>query len=112
MPKAEVLVWSRLKGKQMVRFKFRRQYNVGPYVIDFYCPALKLAVEIDGDSHFHQEAEVRDVSRQEFIESFGIRFLRFTNDEVHENLDGVFEAIRQMVVQIGEAIDTDGSHPD
>jgi very-short-patch-repair endonuclease len=98
-PQAESLVWSKLKGKQLLGYKFRRRYSVGPYVIDFYCPALKLAVEIDGDSHFEEGAKDDDCSRQAFIESFGIQFLRFTNEEIRNNLEGVLAAIAQVVQQ-------------
>jgi len=95
MPQAEVLVWSRIRRQQLAGHRFRRQYSVGPYVIDFYCPALKLAVEIDGLSHLGPAAEAADRERQVFIESFGIRFVRFTNEEVLCDLDGVVEAIAQ-----------------
>ena len=71
---------------------------MGPDVTDFYCPALKLAVEIDGDSHFVADADKNDARRQVFIESFGIRFLRFTNEEVYRNLEGVLEAIASVVL--------------
>ena len=98
--KAEILIWERLKGKQVLGYKFRRQYSVGAYVIDFYCPALKLAVEIDGDSHFQEEAEDNDKQRQAFIESFGVRFLRFTNEEVFTNSRGMLEVIRQAVQEV------------
>ena len=98
--KAEILIWERLKGKQVLGYKFRRQYSVGAYVIDFYCPALKLAVEIDGDSHFQEEAEDNDKQRQAFIESFGVRFLRFTNEEVFTNSRGMLEVIRQAVQDV------------
>ena len=87
MSKTEVLVWSYLKGKQMGGYKFRRQYGVGPYVLDFYCPKLKLAIEIDGDSHFQDGAEEYDKDRQALIEKLGIRFLRFTNVDVYESLN-------------------------
>ena len=97
MPEAEALVWSKLRGKQILGYGFRRQYSVGPYVIDFYCPAIKLAVEIDGDSHFREGAESDDKRREDFIKSFGIRFLRVTNEEVCRNLPGVLEAITQAV---------------
>lgn len=80
-PKAESLLWARLRRKQILGLRFRRQFSVGPYSIDFYCPALKLAIEIDGDSHFSKNAMVCDQDRQEYIEAFGIRFLRFTNDK-------------------------------
>ncbi len=49
---AELILWSKLKNRQVSSRKFRRQFSIGPYVVDFYCPALKLAIEIDGDSHF------------------------------------------------------------
>ena len=96
IPKAEAAVWSRLKGKQLLGYKFRRQYSVGSYVIDFYCPALKLAVEIDGDSHYKMAAQHSDQARQAYIESFGIRFLRFTNEEVNQELENVLAAIAQV----------------
>ena len=96
MPLAEDLIWARLRKNQVLDCKFRRQYGVGPYVIDFYCPALKLAVEIDGDSHYQDGSRDNDTQRQTFIESFGIRFLRFTNREVYENLEGVLEAINEV----------------
>ncbi len=84
----------------MEGFKFRRQYSVGPYVIDFYCPALNLAVEIDGDSHFQRDSN--DKPRQYYIENFGIRFSRFTNEEVYNNLEGVLEVIRQAAEEANQ----------
>jgi very-short-patch-repair endonuclease len=97
MPLAEQLVWARLKGKQIDNCKFRRQYSVGGFVVDFYTVEIKLAIEIDGDSHFTDGAEVADRERQSLIESSGIRFLRFTNRQVDEELGAVIEAISQMV---------------
>ena len=100
MPKAEVLLWIQLKGKKMQGHKFRRQYGVGPYVLDFYCPELKLAIEIDGDSHFQAGAEEYDRDRQALIEKLGIRFLRFTNSDVYESLNGVLEKVAKAVQRI------------
>ena len=97
MPSSEVLVWSKLRARQIHGRKFRRQYSVGSYVIDFYCPELKLAVEIDGDSHAGETAEIHDRQRQFFIESYHISFLRFTNSEVHENLESVLDAIAEKI---------------
>jgi very-short-patch-repair endonuclease len=62
-------------------------------VVDFYCPRLKLAVELDGESHFIEGAEKRDQERQKMIESCGVSFLRFTNGDVYERLEGVVEEI-------------------
>lgn len=94
-PKAEHLLWAKLKSKQLLGYKFRRQYSVGPYVIDIYCPALKLAIEVDGVSHLQEDSTDQDGPRQNFIESFGIQFLRFTNDEIYRNMDGVLYSIVQ-----------------
>ena len=93
MPKAEVILWHYLKGKQINSHKFRRQFGIGPYVVDFYCAKLKLAIEIDGDLHFSEDAQQYDFDRQKYIEEFNIKFLRFTNDDVYTNLDGVIRAI-------------------
>lgn len=86
MPPAEVLLWGKLKGKALSGYKFRRQFSVNKFVLDFYCPELKLAIELDGDSHFDPG---KDEERQRMIESYGIRFLRFTNEEVYKNLEEV-----------------------
>jgi very-short-patch-repair endonuclease len=73
-------------------------------VVDFYCPALKLAIEIDGDSHFQPGEQEKDQRRQEHIEFFGVQFLRFRNNEVRENLRGVLEAIYRKVREMEESI--------
>jgi very-short-patch-repair endonuclease len=100
MPRAEVLLWSRLKGKQLDGHKFRRQFGVGEHIVDFYCPQLRLAIEVDGDSHYTSSAQERDTERQSVIESYGISFLRFTNREVCENIDGVLENIRKTAEEV------------
>ena len=94
---AEALVWSIMKKKQLKGYKFRRQYGAGKYVIDFYCPKLKLAIEIDGQTHLDQVARIYDQERQKYIESFGIKFLRFSNYEVYEDLDAVIERIKAVL---------------
>ncbi|MEG4323580.1 MULTISPECIES: endonuclease domain-containing protein [unclassified Microcoleus] len=93
MTKAEKRLWEKIKSRQLENCKFRRQYSVAEFVIDFYSPEIKLALEVDGDSHFEEGAVEYDVARQEFIESARINFLRFTNDDVYHNLDGVLDAI-------------------
>ena len=110
MPPAEQLIWARLKGRQVENCKFRRQYSVGAFVIDFYTVEIKLAIlfqrgvanEIDGDSHFRDGAEVYDLERQSSIEAAGIRFLRFTNKQVYKELDAVIESISQMICALRE----------
>lgn len=100
MTKAEFILWQKLKGKQLEGVKFRTQYSVGQFIVDFYCTELKLAIEIDGESHFLLGAQEYDQERQAFIESVGIRFLRFTNDEVYGNLEGVLERIIQKIGEL------------
>ena len=105
MPWAEAILWSKLQKRQVLGFKFRRQYSVGSYVLDFYCPDAKLALEIDGDSHFQENAAEYDGKRQAAIEQLGIRFLRFSNQEIHKNLfavlERVTEAVRKTEKQVG-----------
>ena len=100
LSKAEAIMWNHLSRRQMNGYKFRRQHSVDQYVIDFYCPELKLAIEIDGDSHFMSGAEVQDKIRQEYIESFGIKFLRFTNEDVYKNIDGVCQTVYNKIEEV------------
>lgn len=93
---AERRLWQALQGRQLGGHKFRRQYSVGAYILDFYCPALKLAIEIDGESHCRPGAPEHDARRQAFVESLGIRFLRFTNHDVLHDLPGVLQAIGRI----------------
>jgi very-short-patch-repair endonuclease len=92
-PPAERLLWSRLRECQVGGLRFRRQYGIGVFVLDLYCPSCKLAVELDGMSHDSDEAQDYDRQRQAFIESFGIRMLRFPNQAVFADLDTVVEQI-------------------
>ena len=100
MPKAEEVLWSKLRPRQMLCYKCRRQYSVAAYGVDFYCPSAGLAIEIDGDSHFQKESATRDETRQTAIESFGIPFLRFRNVGVFEHLDGVLTAIERHLLEL------------
>ncbi|MEA5598966.1 endonuclease domain-containing protein [Rivularia sp. UHCC 0363] len=98
--KAEKIIWDKIRNKQIENCKFRRQYSVDKFVIDFYSPILKLAIEIDGESHFMEGAAEYDRERQTYIESFGIKFVRFTNNDVYNNLDGVLETIALKVREL------------
>ena len=97
MTDAEVILWSRLKGRQLLGCKFRRPYSVGSFVIDFFSVEIKLGIELDGQCHLQPGAPEYDGKRQHFIESFGIRIVRILNTEVHENVDGVMEMLAGVV---------------
>ncbi len=94
----EKLLWRHLKGKQMLGFDFHRQKPLDKYIVDFYCPDLQLAIEIDGETHFGDENQVRDRNRQKRLESLGVRFLRFNNEEVKRNIDGVLRIIEEWII--------------
>ena len=91
---AEAFLWSYLKRSQLDGRKFRRQHGIGPYIADFYCPECRVIVELDGAGHKDPIAEEKDAARTRFLESFGIRVLRFENKEVFESLEFVLESIR------------------
>lgn len=93
MPQAEVLLWARLKGQQLGGLKFRRQYGIGKFVADFYCPEAKLVIEVDGETHIGEAAEKYDQERQKAIEQLGLRVIRVWNNDVCNNMDGVLEKI-------------------
>jgi len=111
MTRAEIVLWYSLKGKQLLGYKFRRQHGVDQYILDFYCPELNLAIEVDGESHSSGDARRRDAKRQKEIEVYGIRFLRFTDDEVLGNPDRVVDAIERKVRQLEDDTTTPSSPP-
>jgi very-short-patch-repair endonuclease len=86
-------LWSRLKGGQINGYKFRRQHGIGKYIVDLYCPKAKLVIEVDGDSHYQKDGQGRDNQRDEYLRNLGLRVLRFTNEEIMENINGVVEEI-------------------
>src|SRR3990172_11048991 len=96
MTYCEKIVWVYLRKKQF-GYRFLRQYSVDKYVIDFYCPELKLAVEIDGDVHDLPEQKVYDVERQKDLEKFGIRFVRIQNEELLGNPNKGFGKIERVI---------------
>ncbi len=96
MTVAEIMLWRRLKGKQMRGYDFHRQKPIDRYVVDFFCPRLKLVLEIDGISH---EGKLeKDEKRQKELERHGVTFLRFDDLEVKRNLDGVVAAIEEWII--------------
>ncbi len=88
---AEKKLWACLRNRQVGGFKFRRQHPIGPYIVDLYCAACRLVVEIDGDSHAYTVAHDRE--RTAWLTDQGYQVIRFTNREVFEHLEGVVEVI-------------------
>ena len=97
---AERILWKYLKARGLSGQKFRRQYSIGTFVIDFYCSNLKLAIELDGASHDTKDVKIYDKEREEIIKTFGIRFIRFRNEEVYSNLEKVLDNIKEKIQEI------------
>jgi very-short-patch-repair endonuclease len=86
----EKMLWGALKTRQLANYKFRKQSVIGSWIVDFYCPSARLVVEVDGESHVDPD---QDAARTKGLEKFGVRVVRYTNDEVVQDLDAVLEEI-------------------
>jgi len=93
MTDAERLLWSKLRLKQMKGLQFYRQKVIGNYIVDFYCHAGRLVIEVDGGQHYSVEGLKKDKARDEYLKSQGMRLLRFSDRDVLLNIDGVMEEI-------------------
>lgn len=91
MTPAERTLWQALKGKKLAGLKFRAQHSVGPFILDFYCPARKLVVEVDGDIHATQADY--DKAREQQLNEFNYRVIRFQNEEIMKDLSSVLTRI-------------------
>ena len=95
----ERVLWRHLRNRQFQGWKFRRQHPVDHYVIDFYCPKARLAIELDGGGHNFATRESLDQERTNFLASKDIEVLRFWNHQVTEQLDSVLETIWRALEQ-------------
>ncbi len=89
---AEARLWVHLKNNQL-GVKFRRQHGIGYYILDFYCPSRQLAIELDGSPHDTEQGYTKDQERARYLESKGIKVIRFQNGDVIKNLEGVLAEI-------------------
>jgi very-short-patch-repair endonuclease len=94
---AEILLWCEIKGRQLAGQQFHRQVPMLDYIVDFYCHELQLAIEIDGDSHDHEEASTKDEIRQKRLEDEGVHFLRFDDVEVKKDIKWVVNEILHWI---------------
>jgi very-short-patch-repair endonuclease len=97
---AEARLWHYLRGRRLSGLKLYRQFPFDWYILDFFCPQLKLCIEIDGPDHFTEEHQRLDQARTEFLNCRGIRVLRFSNVQVYNDLQGVLEAIYSEARQL------------
>ena len=98
----ERMLWKKLKGKQLEGYRFRQQHGFGPYVLDFYCPSLRLCIEIDGEVHVEDRVKQKDEERTIFLKENRIKVLRFRNEEVEQNIGNVLERIKNYIRGINQ----------
>jgi very-short-patch-repair endonuclease len=102
---AEQLLWTQLRNRRLAGLKFRRQHPIGRFIVDFYCPAHKLVVEIDGPVHEFQEDQ--DLARADYLQQRGYRVVRFRNEHVLEDLPRVLQSIQEACLdQLPRSSDT------
>lgn len=97
MTPAEILMWDKLKNKQFKGYKFRRQHPIHHFIVDFYCHALKLIIEIDGKYHDSEEQKKEDLNRTELLQFQGLKEIRFSNEEVIHDMDLVFKKLEELI---------------
>ena len=97
---AEAALWNIIKGKKVAGLQFRRQYSIDNYILDFYCPGAKVAIELDGDYHNQVVVSEHDCIRdKELMDKYGIRTLRFENRDIFEHPEDVVHYIEERVIE-------------
>jgi len=97
---AEKILWEYLRNRKLAGYKFKRQYSVDAFIIDFYCPKVKLGIEVDGEVHFTDEAKEYDENRSGFLSDFGIEIIRFRNDEIYNTIKVVLNTIENKLEEL------------
>ena len=96
---AEKSFWSCVRHRKLEGKRFFRQYSLGPYILDFYCPALRLVVEIDGGHHLEPDNHEYDETRTEYLKDHGIEVVRFSNSEVLTDMCGILGKLKKVILQ-------------
>ena len=94
---AEKTLWSLIRNRRFYGMKFFRQYSAGPYILDFYCPGLKLAIELDGGQHLQDDKRQYDAARSLYLKTLGIEVMRVWNHEVLLNSEGVLSRLSERI---------------
>ena len=100
---AEKLIWKFLRNRQLLKYKFKRQYSIDHFVIDFYCPELKLAVEADGATHNESGRKEYDIRRERYLKKFGLTFIRIKDEELFGNPNKAFAKIEDALKKLKES---------
>jgi very-short-patch-repair endonuclease len=97
---SESKLWSLLRNRQLANVKFRRQFSIDRYIIDFYSPEYRLGIEADGGQHYSDEGKVKDELRTGKLAGYGIQILRFSNLDILSNIEGVYEVILKTIEEM------------
>ncbi len=97
MTEAEKILWSRIRNKQINNTVFRRQHPIDIFIVDFYCHKHKLVIELDGGIHKHPDIQERDKNRSAEMEKYGLKIIRFTNNEILSDVNKVIEKIKKYM---------------
>lgn len=97
--KAKRILWSKIKNSKLGH-QFRRQHSIGPFIVDFYCPKLRLIIEVDGWVHWEGMQPHKNEKRQQYLEKFGFTVVRFTNDKVLDDTEGVLYNLQLICKQL------------
>ena len=97
MTDPERRMWNKLRACQLGGLGFRRQHGIGPYIVDFFCPEKKMIIEIDGETHAEEKQMAKDVKKEAYFDSLGLKVVRYLNREIMENLEGVIEDLYQKM---------------
>ena len=103
MSEPEVMLWSRLRGRDGARPIFRRQQPIGSVIVDFFCPAARLAIEVDGSSHWDDEMRRRDCARDRWLEGQGIEVMRIPASRIYADLSGAVDGILTRALECAAA---------
>ena len=98
--KEERVLWQLLRNRQFKNLKFKRQFPIGNYIVDFVCEEIKLIIELDGGQHNEPENIEADKVRTEFLESKGFKVIRFWNKDINLNIAGVYEFLLNEVEKL------------
>jgi len=95
---AEKLLWKHISRDRIFNLRFLRQYGVGPYILDFYCPKIRLCIELDGE--IHKDNKLYDDERSKYLETLDIKIIRFWNDDVLKDIKNTLDKLQKIIEQI------------
>lgn len=99
MTPAENKLWLKLRLRQFQNLKFRRQHGIGPYIVDFYCSEKRLVIEVDGDVHAEKLQIEKDQIRENYLRGFGLQIIRYNNNDILKNIEGVLENLLEQIAE-------------